>query len=254
MTNNLEDIGLAAVDRFIDTWNSRDPEAWAATLNYPHVRPGPFGPLLVAQDAEEYISRVDFSRVIASGWDHSEWDYKHVLHISPRKIHVVGQWGRYNKEGERILTNPVTYIVTLVDGKWGVQSRFSADFADDEDTSSLETRAFKLIEVFVTDFNTNNTAACAELLNYPHFSIGIGSLDVSESAGEFALPPESTMTIDSLIAVQTGLKSCNVAMDFTLRESRHTRPMQAVLNVTERDDHLGIQGWSLLDPAVQDQS
>lgn len=247
MSESLEDIGLAAVDRFIETWNSRNPEAWAASLNFPHVRPGPFGPLRIAADAEEYISGVDFNRVIATGWDHSEWDYKHVLHTSPNKIHVVGQWHRFNKAGEKILTNPVVYIVTHANGQWGVQSRFSADFAGDEDTSSMENRAFKLIESFVTHFNTGNLPACAELLNYPHFSIGAGSIGASETAADYALPA-AKMAIQSLMALQTGKHSCNVAMDFSLTEDGRSRTMQAILNVTERDDHLGIQAWSLLDP------
>lgn len=254
MAESLEDIGLAAVDRFIDTWNSRDPEAWAASLNYPHVRPGPFGPLRVAADAEEYVRHVDFERVIATGWDHSEWDYKHVLHTSPNKIHVVGQWNRFNKQGEKILTNPVVYIVTLVNGEWGVQSRFSADYAGEEDTTGLQTRAFKLIESFVSHFNTGNQPACGELLNYPHFSIGVGSIGTSEKAADFSLP-DANMTINGLLALQTGNHSCNASMDFTLAEGGRSRAMQAVLNVTERDDHLGIQAWSLLDPnAAADQS
>lgn len=29
MTQDLEKIGLDAVDKFITTWNSRDPERWA---------------------------------------------------------------------------------------------------------------------------------------------------------------------------------------------------------------------------------
>lgn len=254
MTDSLEDIGLAAVDRFIETWNSRDPEAWAASLNFPHVRPGPFGPLRVAADAAEYISRVDYSRVIKTGWDHSEWDYKHVLHVSPTKIHVVGQWNRFNAAGEKILTNPVVYIVTKTDGQWGVQSRFSADYAGDEDTTSMEQRAFKLVESFVTHFNAGNVAACAELLNYPHFGIGVGTIAASESAADYSLP-DAKMAIESLMALQTGKRSINIAMEFSLSEGGRNRAMQAVLNITERDDHLGIQAWSLLDPNLEaDQS
>lgn len=254
MTGNLEDIGLAAVDRFIEGFNSRDSAAFAAALNYPHVRPGPFGPLSSFASAEAYIANHNYDRATAMGWDHSEWDYKHVVHVSANKIHVAGQWSRYNKDGEKILTNPVTYIVTQVEDHWGVQSRFSADYAGDEDTSGMEQRAFKLIESFVTHFNGGNTAACAELLNYPHFSVGTGTLDTTEAPGSYTLPG-AQMTIDSLMALQTGKRSCNVAMDFTLRDAGRSRPMQAVLNVTERDEHLGIQAWSLLDPnAEADQS
>lgn len=252
MTDDLEKIGLAAVDRFIETWNSRDAEAWAASLNFPHVRPGPLGAIVVAKDAAEYISRVDFDRVVATGWDHSEWDYRQVVHTSIAKIHVVGQWSRYNKAGEKILANPVTYIVTRVDGDWGIQSRFSADDPGEEDTTSMESRVFKLIETFVTHSNASNQAACAELLNYPHFGVGIGSLAETDAAAEFS-PPGGKIAIDSLVSLQSGRRSMNAAMDITLSNEAGGRPMQAIVNVTERDEHLGIQAWSLLDPNAEDQ-
>ena len=240
---NLEAIGLAAVDKFITTWNSRDPVAWAASLHFPHVRPAPFGEIIVAKDAAEYIARVDFDRVIATGWDHSEWDYKHVVHTAVSKIHVVGAWSRYNKAGAIILTNPVVYIVTRIDDDWGIQARFSADNPGDDDTASMETRAFKLIETFVSNLNNGGTAACAELLNYPHFDVGTGDLRVTQTAAEFELPAPA-LEIDAMFVLQAGKHSINVAIDLNIGSG----PRQAVINVTERDGHLGIQAWSLLDP------
>ncbi|MBD3646962.1 MAG: hypothetical protein HUJ31_05790, partial [Pseudomonadales bacterium] len=215
MNDKLEQTGLDAVDRFIDTWNSRDAEKWADSLNFPHVRPSPFGPIEVAGDSEEYVSRVDFSRVVETGWDHSEWDYKHVIHTSPTKIHVAGQWSRYTEGGEVILTTPIVYIVTLVDGKWGIQSRFGSDYAGDDDTTGMETRAINLIEDFINNANNRNTKACAELLNYPHYNIGVGDLIGTTSAAEFTLP-HGRIDIESLIALQTGKRSLNAAMDITV--------------------------------------
>lgn len=249
MTGELEKIGLDAVDKFITTWNSRDPVAWAGSLNFPHVRPAPRGPILVAADADEYISRVDFDKVVASGWDHSEWDYKHVLHTSSTKIHVVGQWSRYNAAGEKILTNPVVYIVTNDDTGWGVQSRFSADFPGDEDTSGMEARSFKLIETWALHITNGYRDAASELINYPFFEIKVGALDETSEASGYAAP-FSSVTIDSMMSVQSGLRSINVAAELTVDDN----PMQAIINVTLRDDHLGIQAISLLDPADRNQS
>ena len=245
---DLEQIGLDAVDKFIDTWNSRDPESWASSLNYPHVRPSPFGEIVVAKDAKEYSSRVDYEKVMATGWDHSEWDYKHVIHTSIEKIHVAGQWSRYNKDGEIIHTNPIVYIVTKVEDHWGIQSRFGSDFADDDhDTSGLESRAFNLITDFVSQFNGRNIQACTELLNYPHYVIGIGDLGEHLSPEDFSMA-ENEITIDSLQAIQTGFKSVNAALDITVG----SQSFSAVMNITEREHHLGIQGWSLLNPDAQE--
>ena len=81
--DNLEEAGLAAVDKFITTRNSRNAETWASSLNFPHVRPSPIGEIRVADTPEIYIAAVNYDQVIKSGWDHSEWDYKHVIHTSP---------------------------------------------------------------------------------------------------------------------------------------------------------------------------
>ena len=32
-----------ATERFLATWNTRDPEQWAGSLNYPHARPSAAG-------------------------------------------------------------------------------------------------------------------------------------------------------------------------------------------------------------------
>lgn len=34
----LQRQGCAVLDGFLTTFNARDPDAWAATLNFPHVR------------------------------------------------------------------------------------------------------------------------------------------------------------------------------------------------------------------------
>ena len=246
MKADLEQVGLDALDRFLNTWNARDPGLWAASLNYPHVRPSPFGAIVVAKDAAEYAARVNFDRVIETGWDHSEWDYRQVIHTSPEKIHVAGQWSRYNVEGKVIHTNPVVYIVTLVDGSWGIQSRFGADYADDDDdTAGLETRAFKLIDDFINHLNNNNVKACSELLNYPHYGIGVGQLREHLDPDQFTTTL-SRMTVDSLLALQTGKQSLNAGLDITMQDDSGSQALQAVVNITVRDDHLGIQGWSIL--------
>ena len=252
MEPDLEQIGLDAVDRFISTWNARDPGLWATSLNYPHVRPSPFGTVVVAKNAAEYAAKVDFSKVIETGWDHSEWDYRQVIHTSPDKIHVAGQWSRYDVRGKVIHTNPVVYIVTLVEGTWGIQSRFGSDYADDDDTTGLETRAFRLIDDFINHFNNNNAQACSGLLNYPHYEIGIGQLREHLGADQFTIT-KGNITIDSLQALQTGKRSLNAGLDITMQEGSGTQTLQAVVNITVRDDHLGIQGWSLMNTNTEEE-
>jgi len=247
-TEDLEQIGLTAVDRFIETWNSRDPEAWADSLNFPHIRPSPFGPIEVAETAADYIARVDFQATIDSGWDHSEWDYKHVLQTSPEKIHVAGQWSRYNTAGEVILTTPIVYIVTRVEGAWGIQSRFGADYAgEDADTTELMTRGLNLIQDYVNQHNAGSAEAAAEMLNYPHIAVDAGILNITNSIADYQAG-DYRLQLVSLQAVQTGLHSMNAAVDLQVLANGEATALQGVVNITHRDGHLGIQAWSLLNP------
>ena len=250
MTEDLEQIGLDAVDKFITTFNSRDVSVWANSLQFPHVRPSPLGPIRAIPDKEAYVEGFSYDPVIASGWDHSEWDYKQFLHKSPNKLHVAGQWSRYDADGNKILSTPITYIVTKLDGNWGIQSRFGSDYAGDDDTSGFETRVFRLYETFIAHYNNGNIEACAELLNYPHFRIEPGELNEITEPKQFQKGADH-IQVDGLMAIQTGHKSANLAVDITITQNGATSIRQGVINVTEREGHLGIQAISLLDPNTE---
>jgi len=243
----LEQIGLDAVDRFITTFNSRDSELWADSLNFPHVRPAPGMSTRVIPDAETYINAFDYQRVIDTGWDHSEWDYKQGLHVSDDKIHVAGQWSRYNQAGDKILTTPITYIVTCMEGKWGIQSRFAADYVPDDYAGETERPAFKVVEAFVQGYNAGNMKSCATLLNYPHVEINPGSVSTLGSASDFSMQGLGQMQIDSLIAIQAGLRSVNLAVETTVTNDDGTvNTYHGVIQVTQKDEHPGISAWSFI--------
>ena len=48
-------LALQALDRYLETWNSRDPKRWAASLQYPHIRPGP-GAFELSNTPEQYAA------------------------------------------------------------------------------------------------------------------------------------------------------------------------------------------------------
>jgi len=245
--NNLDAIGIEAVDAFLRTFNSRDVVAWAGSLNFPHVRPSPMGKITPFESEEHYIAAFNYDHILASGWDHSEWDYRKVIHTSAQKIHVAGQWTRYTATGERLLSTPIVYIVTQQDDKWGIQSRFGADYVEDGDTNDMESRGFKLIHDFINRSNEGHSSACTELVNYPHYDIRAGDLNRSDNPTELILPT-GMIRVNSLYAVQTGTHSMNAALDISLTTKTEKRQRQLILNLNDRDGHLGIQAWSLLNP------
>ena len=71
-----------AVHRFIEAWNIREPAAFAATLQYPHVRP-----------------TADFEGV---------------------NLAITGT--RYGPGGTRIHSFDAIYLITEQDGRWGIRA------------------------------------------------------------------------------------------------------------------------------------
>lgn len=116
---------MSALDEFMLTFNSRDPVAWAATLNYPHVRFAS-GTVTIWNTAEEFAAGESFERLAAVGWDHSHWLSREVVLVSPGKVHVNTVFQRFNADNEPIGTYESLYIVTRdANGHWGTQARSS---------------------------------------------------------------------------------------------------------------------------------
>tara|TARA_B110000027_G_scaffold52158_1_gene56896 strand:- start:913 stop:1380 length:468 start_codon:yes stop_codon:yes gene_type:complete len=115
---------MAALDEFMITFNARDSQLWARSLNYPHVRFAS-GTVTVWESAEKFAQTDSFNRLAAIGWDHSHWLSRNVVLVSPAKVHIATKFQRFNEKNESIGTYESLYIVTKVDGHWGTQARSS---------------------------------------------------------------------------------------------------------------------------------
>lgn len=115
---------MQAMDDFMLSFNARDPQAWAKSLNYPHVRFAS-GTVTVWESAEEFAKTQAFVALPASGWDHSHWLTRDVTLAAPGKVHIATVFQRFNSDNEVIGTYESLYIITNVDGHWGTQARSS---------------------------------------------------------------------------------------------------------------------------------
>ena len=115
---------MAALDEFMTTFNARDPQLWARSLNYPHIRFAS-GTVTVWETAEEFAETESFNRLAAIGWDHSHWLTRDVTLVSAGKVHIATVFQRFNSANEAIGTYESLYIVTKVNGHWGTQARSS---------------------------------------------------------------------------------------------------------------------------------
>ena len=113
-----------AMEEFMTTFNARDVQAWAATLNYPHVR-------FASNQVRVYNTLDDFARDNANyaqrlaPWDHSKWESMKVIQSGADKVHFAVEFIRYDKSGKEIGRFPSLYVVTLKDGHWGIPGRSS---------------------------------------------------------------------------------------------------------------------------------
>ena len=115
---------MAAMDAFMLGFNARDPQMWAASLNYPHVRFAS-GNVTVWDSADEFSNTRAFENLSNSGWDHSHWLTRDVVLVSSAKVHIATVFQRFNADNEVLATYESLYIVTKVDGHWGTQARSS---------------------------------------------------------------------------------------------------------------------------------
>jgi hypothetical protein len=113
-----------AMDEFMTTFNARDVQAWAATLNYPHVRFAS-NQVRVYNTLEDFVKdNANYAQRLAP-WDHSKWESMKVVQSGADKVHFAVEFIRYDKAGKEIGRFPSLYVVTLKDGHWGIQGRSS---------------------------------------------------------------------------------------------------------------------------------
>jgi hypothetical protein len=261
MKNDIEIKALEAMERFITTFNSRNAKDWSESLQYPHVRPSARRDPIIFQTAEEYAAGVNFDRPIRMGWDHSEWDSKEVLHVSPNKVHAAGQYTRYTAEGEKIMSNIVTYIITMINGTWGIQARFGIDFFEEstENVAEVDSLVSKIVEDSVSATNAKDCENLADLLNYPFLEIDTGVVNTWESPQEFCRQDHWIPTsldagwhhceLRSAKVIQKSTIAVNVAVEMSHYDEEKSviSASQAIYFLTFKEQHWGIQALSVIE-------
>lgn len=249
-------LAMAALDRYLETWNSRDPKRWATSLHFPHVRPGP-GAFEVSETPEQYAAGVNFNQTLATGWHHSEWTSRRVLHVGLEQAHVAGSWMRYTEDDRPLVGNDITYIVTSQGGRWGVLSRFAAGPSglDAAATAASGAAARKALDAYFAALNRHDLSALVAAVHYPHVRIADGTVEISKTAAEFrdGSEPGRMRTwfetrVDRLEVVQTSANGVNVSVTYSRRDrgGRVLSSHDAVLLVVRRDDGWKVQAISTI--------
>ncbi len=255
---------IETYDNFHAAFSSRSPEAFAAPLHYPHVRPsGGGGEQRVFSTPQEYAATIDYKRVIATGWDHTRPGTREVFHLGETKAHVAGKYTRYRKDGSQIFSNQVSYVLTEEgDGSIGIQARFPAGFelSSEAERKEAEEAAIGVVKDFMTTFNSRDEDAWAATLNYPHIRVASGTVTVSKTAKEYTDAFDFDdfaarfgwhhCAWDSIKAVQVGTQGVNVALTFSRYDAQNNKisTFHTLYLVTNQDGHWGIRARSSFAP------
>ena len=182
---------LVALDRYLETWNSREAAVWATSLHFPHVRPGP-GAFEMTRSPEEYVKGVNFEQTLKTGWHHSEWVTREVLQVGAEKIHASGTWQRYTEDGRPLAGSDITYIITRIDGRWGVQARFAAGVNGIDSAVAKQNSASGLdaVTAFMQSWNSHDHQKLAAAIHYPHVRVADGRVETWRTAADYLAGPE----------------------------------------------------------------
>ena len=245
---------MAALDRYLETWNSRDAATWATSLHFPHVRPGP-GAFEMTRSPEEYIKGVDFSATLKTGWHHSEWVTREVLQVGAGKIHASGTWQRYTADDKPLAGSDITYVITRQGDRWAVQARFAAG-VNGIDTAAAKKNsaaAIDAVAMFMQAWNSHDPQKLADAIHYPHVRIADGHVEVWRTASEYLAGPEPgrqrtwhQTRLDSTKAVQATATGVNVVVTFSRlgRDGRVLSTDEGLFLVIVRDDAWKVQARS----------
>ena len=109
-------------DRFMETFNSKDADAWVQTFHLPSVRIAS-GEVRIIESAADLAP--GFGRLAATGWDRSTWADRRVVQCGPDKAHMLTTFVRYRADGSELSRFESLYIVEKKNGRWALTARSS---------------------------------------------------------------------------------------------------------------------------------
>jgi hypothetical protein len=219
----------------------------------------PIRPSVPFSSAEDYANRFDYSNIIGPGWDHTAVETMTIVHIIRDKAHVAGLYHRYDEEGNRIRTARVTYLVTSVDDRWGVQARFAAGepHETEADSTQADAAALEAVDRYLNAFYRGGASDWASTLLYPFVNVRVGGLDeikTLEDAVRFhrshfdAQLGEGSVTWQRLRVIQSGSAGVTVAAEIGRRDTtgRFLTSLYGLYLVTNLRGKWGVIGRSVV--------
>ncbi len=114
-------IARAIAEEFVEGFNARDDQRHRDVMNFPSVILVD-GRFKLWERPEDYA--LPWERFVESeGWHRSTLDTAEVIQLGPDKVHLLVTFSRYDADDVRYSTRHGLWVITRVEGHWGIQFR-----------------------------------------------------------------------------------------------------------------------------------
>ena len=224
---------LDAYFNFFTSFNTRDAWQFSSALHYPHIRLSWHSEPVIFADTEAHALRTSWDRFIEAGWDHTEGMKPTVIHTSDDKHHIQGGWNRIKPNGETLLTNRVTYVITKIDDIWGIQCRYGTDPQPQSEAILEVPNATDVVQNWITAQAEGDIERAQTVCDDVIYEIGVGAVN--------KITDGSSMTMEPLTDATTRFVQ-GVAQAQTIAVSSSTR--DALLYLLLKHDEWKIKAIS----------
>jgi hypothetical protein len=114
-----EDEARKVIEAFFPLFSRRDVRGLLSVVNFPHIRVTGSRTVIIPS-ANEWTGD---PTPLEDDWHHTALDSLTFVQSSPDKVHALVVFSRYQANGQRYVSHPTLWIVTKIDGHWGIQIR-----------------------------------------------------------------------------------------------------------------------------------
>jgi hypothetical protein len=124
---SLEREVMMVLDDFISAFNRKDARAEERAYHFPHYRLAGGQMMMLTGPGAQTQAWMNgaYEALRGTGWAHSAWTRRRIVHLSDSKAHIDTEFTRYRQDGSSIGSYESLYIVTKENGRWGIKLRSS---------------------------------------------------------------------------------------------------------------------------------
>ena len=209
--------------QFFRADRAKDANAWAAVMNYPHVRVAATGRTELFQNSKQYATQATWTEREATGWVRTEGVEPSRIFETDDLVVLDAGWTRMNAKNEPILQNRVVYVLSRIEDSWGVQARFACG-AMPQWRNSVDQIPVELVSGFLSASYLTKLDDVVRVVQFPCIQVAAGK--VEQFANEAELTqfltryPAREDRIVEVSVIQNGPVGANVAAAWCLESGQ----------------------------------